>query len=115
MNTAMATLAGLTAALVAGGAQPARAEEIAGHYKGTYSNTGQCSGGGPSELMIRDRSFTRKFGPNTTFDVTVGPDGRFTSQYGQTTLTGSVRNGHVEIDIVAARGDCRSHQVLDKG
>ena len=95
-------------------AGPAWAENVDGRYKGTFSNTGQCVGGGPTELVIKDRAFTRTFGPNARFDVSVGPDGRFSSQYGQATLSGAVKNGHVDITISGGRTTCVSSQTLDK-
>lgn len=90
------------------------ADEVDGHYKGTSSSTGACSGGGPTEMMIKNRSFIRHFGPNQQFEVTVAPDGSVTSQFGQSSLTGTVKNGHADIDMVSSRGNCRVHQVMDK-
>ena len=108
-------VAGCIAALIVSIApRPASAEEVDGHYAGTYSNTGQCSGGGPMELNIKNRSFTRQFGPSTKFDVTVGPDGSFTSQYGQSNLSGSVKGGHLTITMSAGKSNCMSTLTLEK-
>lgn len=64
------------------------------------------------KLMIKGRAFTCKFGPNAQFDVTIGPDGSFSSQYGQSTPTATVKNGHV-IMTIAGRNNCMSRQTLD--
>ncbi len=89
------------------------AEDVDGAYAGTYSGTGNCPGGGPTAMTIRDRALTRNFGPGVTIPATVGADGAFTGQSGQTSMTGSVHAGHVDLDIVSGRG-CRVHQSLDK-
>ncbi len=95
-------------------ADPAHAEDVDGHYKGTWTSTGTCSGSGTTEMTIKDRSFTRKFGPIQRFEVTVGADGRVAGQVGQSSLGGTVQNGHVDIEMATGR-NCRTHQVLDKG
>ena len=114
MKKSLVTAACIVALFAGFETRPASAEDVDGHYAGTYSNTGSCPGGGAAELMIKGRSFTRRFGPNAQFDVTVGPDGSFSSQYGASSLTGVVRNGHMTLTIVAGRGNCVVHQTLDK-
>jgi hypothetical protein len=104
----------MAAVFAVGLIRPAWAEDVDGHYKGTYSNTGQCIGGGQTEFVIKGRTFTRRFGPGVQFEVTVGPDGSFTSQNGQSALTGVVKNGHADLTITAGRGNCTVHQTLDK-
>ena len=96
------------------GVQAARAEDVDGRYKGTYSSTGTCSGGGPTETVVRDRTVNRRFGPTTQFSAKIGPDGNFSDQEGQYSMTGMVKGGHMEVDLRGGRQECRVHQVLDK-
>ncbi len=93
----------------------ARAEDpIDGTYHGTYSNSGQkCNGGGPTTMTIHEHVVNRNFGPSIKLTATVGADGKFTTQYGQTNMTGIARNGHVELDIASPW--CTTHQVMDRG
>ncbi len=96
MKKSVGTAACIVALFAGLETQPAWAEDVDGHYAGTYSNTGSCPGRGASELMIKGRTFTRRFGPNAQFDVTVGPDGSFA------------------LTIAAGRGNCVVRQTLDK-
>ena len=102
--------AGLFAALASG---TAAAEDVDGTYRGTYSGTGACPGGGPAQMAVHDRALTRSFGPNISLTATVGPDGAFTGQAGQTTMTGTIRGGHADLTIASSRG-CTVHQIMDK-
>ncbi len=87
---------------------------IDGAYLGTYSNGGKkCTGAGPASMIIHEHVVNRNFGPDTRLTAIVGPDGSFTSQSGQTSMSGKIKNGHVELSI--ANPDCRTRQVLDRG
>ncbi len=101
---------------------PAHAQPSAmvdGTYRGTWSMVinlnGRCgnSASGATTATVKDRVLTRTFGPSISITATIQPDGSVSGSYGQTQLTGSVRNGHMEVAL--QNQFCKMQQVLDKG
>ena len=92
---------------------PVRQERVDGVYRGTSSMNGnRCGSPGAANMTVRDRTVFRAFGPTTQLSAKVQPDGSFATQSGRTTMSGTIRNGHVELD--AGNEYCRMHQTLDR-
>jgi len=87
-----------------------------GSYHGSSTKTAsinrRCGAPGDRTFRVRDGSVVRRFGPGTTLQAQVQPDGSFATQTGRTRMSGTIQGGHMEVDL--GSDSCAFHYTLNR-
>ena len=87
-----------------------------GAYRGTASKTAginpNCDAPVDTTFLVKNGVITRRSNLGRVIEATVQPSGRFSGQYGATWFTGTISNGHMEVNL--GNSGCAFQYILDR-